>query len=90
MFLDASTMNDHQEQQQQWSKGSWSLKGKVCTTMGRTGEITQALGGAEKIVSWILDIGQLEFDFAFDCDYALIFFPLEERRYFSESTVKRL
>jgi hypothetical protein len=25
----------------------------------------------------------LEFDFAFDCDCALIFFPLEGRRYFS-------
>jgi hypothetical protein len=28
-------------------------------------------------------MGWLEFDFAFDCDYALIFFPLEGRKYFS-------
>jgi hypothetical protein len=26
---------------------------------------------------------QLQFDFAFDCDWALVFFPLEGRRYFS-------
>jgi hypothetical protein len=32
---------------------------------------------------WIPDIGWLEFDFAFDCDSALIFFPLEGRKYFS-------
>jgi hypothetical protein len=24
---------------------------------------------------WVTNIGRLEFDFAFDCDYALIFFP---------------
>jgi hypothetical protein len=32
---------------------------------------------------WIPDIGQLEFDFDFDCDCALIFSPLEVRKYFS-------
>jgi hypothetical protein len=32
---------------------------------------------------WVPDIEQLEFDFAFDCDCALIFFSLEVRRYFS-------
>jgi hypothetical protein len=32
---------------------------------------------------WIPNIGQLKFDFAFDCDCALIFFPLEGRKYFS-------
>jgi hypothetical protein len=37
-FRDASTMND-QEQQQQWS------------AKDRTGEVTQALGGIQKIVS---------------------------------------
>ena len=42
---DASTMNDHQEQQQQWSMGIWSLEDKVCATKGRAGEVTQALGG---------------------------------------------
>jgi hypothetical protein len=31
-FGDASTMNDHQEEQQQWSTGSWSLEDKVCVT----------------------------------------------------------
>jgi hypothetical protein len=55
----------------------------MCATMGRAGEVTQALGGAQKIMSWIPDIGWLEFNFAFDCDCALIFFPLEVRRYFS-------
>jgi hypothetical protein len=34
---------------------------------------------------WIPDITQLEFYFAFDCDCALIFFPLEGRKYFSGS-----
>jgi hypothetical protein len=32
---------------------------------------------------WIPDIGQLEFDFAFDCDCALMFFPLEGSIYWS-------
>ena len=49
----------------------------MCATNGRAGEVTQALGGAQK------NIGQLESDFAFDCDCALIFFPLEVRKYFS-------
>jgi hypothetical protein len=49
------------------------------------GEVTQALRGSQKIVSWIPDTGQLEFNFAFDCDCALIFFPLEGRNYFSGS-----
>jgi hypothetical protein len=81
-FGDASTMNDHQEQQQQWNTGIWSLEYKVCATKGRVGEVSQALGGAQKIVS-CLDIRWLEFDFAFDCDCALIVFPLEGRKYFS-------
>jgi hypothetical protein len=55
----------------------------VYATKGRAGEVTQALGGAQKIVSWIPDIGCLESDFAFDCDCALIFFPCEGRKYFS-------
>ena len=54
----------------------------MCATKGKAGEVTEAFGGAQKIMSWIPDIGQLESDFAFDCDYALIFFPLKERRYF--------
>ena len=32
---------------------------------------------------WIPDMGQLEFDFAFDCDCTLIYFSLEGRKYFS-------
>ena len=50
-FGDARTMNDHQEQQQQWSTGIWSLEDKVCATKGRAGEVTQALGEIQKIVS---------------------------------------
>ena len=34
---------------------------------------------------WIPDIGRLEFDFAFDCDCALTFFPLEGRKCFKWS-----
>ena len=56
---------DDQEQQQQWSTGSWSLEDKLCATMGRTEEVTQALGGTQKIVSWIPDIVPLEFEFCF-------------------------
>jgi hypothetical protein len=37
----------------------------------------------KKIVSWIADIEKFQSDFAFDCDYALIFFPLERRKNFS-------
>ena len=75
--------HDHQEQQQQWSTGSWSLEDKLCATKGRAGEVTHALGGAQKIVSWILDIEQWSLSFAFGCDCALICFPLEGRKYFS-------
>ena len=50
-FGDASIMNDHQEQQQQWSTGIWSLEDELCATKGRAGEVTQALGGIQKIVS---------------------------------------
>ena len=51
MFGDASTMNDHQEQQQQWSTGIWSLEDEMCATKGRAGEVTQALEGIQKITS---------------------------------------
>ena len=63
--LMARTMNDHQEQQQQWSTGIWSLEDDVCATKGMAGEVTQVLGGAQKIVSCIPDIGRLETDFCF-------------------------
>ena len=56
----------------------------VCAAEGRAGEMTQALWRSPEDREWIPDIGQLEFDFAFDCDCALIFFPLEGRKYFSE------
>jgi hypothetical protein len=81
-FGDASTMNDQQEQQQLCSTGIWSLEDKVCATKCRAGEVTQALGAIQKIVSCIPDIGQLEFNFTLDCDCALIFFPLERRKVF--------
>jgi hypothetical protein len=55
----------------------------VCVTKGKAGEVTQALGGAQKIVSGIPDTGGWRLIFAFNCDYALIFFPLEGRKYFS-------
>jgi hypothetical protein len=64
-FEDARTMNDHQEQQQQWSTGIWSLEEKLCATKDRAGEVTQTLGGAQNIMNWILDIEQLEFNFCF-------------------------
>ena len=57
--------DDRQEQQHQWNTGSWSLEDKVCATKDRAGEVTQAFGGAQKIVSWIPDTGQLEFNFCF-------------------------
>ena len=53
------------------------------------GEVTQARGGAQKIVSWIPDIGWLEINF-FDCDCALIFSLLKEETILVEPTVKRL
>ena len=64
-FGDATTMNDHKEQQQQWSTGIWSLEEKLCAIMDRAKEVTQALGGAQKFVSWIPDIEKLEFNFCF-------------------------
>jgi hypothetical protein len=50
-FGDTSTMKDHQEKQQQWNVGIWSLEDKVCAAKGKAGEVTQALGGAQKIMS---------------------------------------
>ena len=57
--------DDHKEQQQQWSTGSWSLEDKLCATKGRAEEVTQALGGFRKIVSWIPDIEPLEYELFF-------------------------
>jgi hypothetical protein len=39
--------------------------------------------GSPEDPEYIPDIGRLEFEFAFDCDCALIFFTLEGRKYFS-------
>jgi hypothetical protein len=52
--------DDYKEQQQQWSTGIWSLEEEVFATKGMAGEVTQALGGAQKIMSWIPDIRWLE------------------------------
>jgi hypothetical protein len=62
----------------------------MCATKGMAGEVTQALRGAQKTVSWIPDIGWLEIDFAFDCDCALIFSLLKEETILVEPTVKGL
>jgi hypothetical protein len=52
----------------------------MCATKGMAGEVTQALGGTQKIVNWIPDIGWLEIDFfTFDCDCALIFSLLRKK-----------
>jgi hypothetical protein len=60
--------------------GSWSLEDKVCSTKGRAGEMTQALGGIQKIVSGSQRLDSWRLIFAFDCDCALIFFSLEGRK----------
>ena len=44
----------------------------MCATKGRAGEVTKALGGAQKILSVSQILGP---DFTFDCDCALIFIP---------------
>jgi hypothetical protein len=56
--------DDHQEQQK-WRTSIWSLEDDACATKGMAGEVTQALGGAQKIVSWISDIGWLKINFYF-------------------------
>ena len=76
---------DDQDHQQQWSTDSWSLEDKMCATKGRAGEVTQALGGARKIV-----LNHWSLSFAFDCDCALIFSLLKEASILVEPTVKRL
>ena len=73
------------------STGSWNLEDKVCATQGRAGEVTQSPWRSLDNHEWIPDIGQLEFDFAFDCDCALIFFSLlKEENILVEATGKRL
>jgi hypothetical protein len=59
-------MNKYQEQQQHWSTGIWSLEDNVCATKGMAGEVTQALGGAQKIMSWIQKLDGWGLIFAFD------------------------
>ena len=55
----------------------------MCATRGMAREVTQALEGAQKIVSWIPDIQGWTLIFAFDCDCALIFSLLKEETIFS-------
>jgi hypothetical protein len=43
-YLEMTTKNSS-------STGSWSLEDRVRATKGRAGEVTQALGGAQKMVS---------------------------------------
>lgn len=43
--------DDHQEQQQLWSGVSGSLEGSCVCCEGSAGEMTQVLGGAQKIMS---------------------------------------
>ena len=62
----------------------------MCAIRGMAGEVTQALGGAQKIISWIPEIGWLGIVFAFDCDCALIFSLLKEETILVELRVKRL
>ena len=53
--------------------------------------MTQALGGAQKIVSWIPDVGQLEFNFCFFFVTVPSYFSLlKEEIILVDSTVKRL
>jgi hypothetical protein len=54
----------------------------VCATKCRAGGYPH-YWKSPKTHEWIPDVGQLEFDFEFVCDSALIFFPLEVRKYFS-------
>ena len=68
--------DDHQEQQQQWTTGSWSMEDNMSTTKDMAGEVTQALRGAQKIVSCIPDIGWLEIDFLLSIVTVLWYFSL--------------
>jgi hypothetical protein len=60
-----------------------TVQDDACATKGLAGEVTQALGGAQKIVSWIPDIGRLEIDFCFWLWLCPDIFPLEGRNCFS-------
>jgi hypothetical protein len=61
----------------------------VCATKCRAGRSDSSPWRSPEDHEWLPDIGQLEFDFAFDCDCALMFFPLKGS-ILVESTVKRL
>ena len=77
--------DDHQEQQQQWNTGSWILEDKLCATKGRAEEVTLEEPLEEPRRSWVgsQTLNHWSLSFAFDCDCALIFFPLDERKCFS-------
>jgi hypothetical protein len=60
----------------------WLPEEKLCATKGRAGSHPSPWWSLED-GEWIPDVKLWQFDFAFDCDCALIFFPLERRKYFS-------
>jgi hypothetical protein len=74
--------DDHQEQQQQSTTGSWSIKDNICVTKGMAGEVTQALRGGQKIMSWIPDTRQLEFNFCFWLWLCPVMFPSWRKKIF--------
>jgi hypothetical protein len=82
--------NDHQEQQQQWSTGIWSLEDKVCATKGMAGEVTQALGGIQKIVSGSQTLDGWSLILILIVTVSWYFSLLKEESILVEPTVKRL
>jgi hypothetical protein len=62
----------------------------VCAAKGMAGEVTQALGGVQKIVSRSQTLDGWRLIFAFDCNCAPIFSLLKEETILVEPTVKRL
>jgi hypothetical protein len=62
----------------------------MCATKGMAGEVTQALGGVQKIVSRSQTLDGWRLIFAFDCDSALIFSLLKEETILVEPTINRL
>jgi hypothetical protein len=61
----------------------WSTRRQGVCYKGQSWRGRPSLWRSPEDREWIPDIEWLQFDFAFDCDCALIFFPLEERKYFS-------
>jgi hypothetical protein len=82
--------DDHQEHQQQGSTGSWSLEDNVCTTKGRAREVTQALGGIQKIVSGSQTLDSWSLILLLIVTVSWYFSLLKEESILVEPTVKRL